>query len=149
MEAGEGLMRSWRRASGGRRALLLGWTNEGEGLTEGRGKESRSTVEKGTSVTLLISEVTGARHSHAERFLRACASAYTDRHPLADGSSFDPSFYARHSSFLSVASLRGLGGELLTAVLSAVPAASFRRRASPGYSSPACSGPHKRVRLYC
>jgi len=120
----------------------------GDPRSGGAGEYSPA-VAKGTSVTLLISEVTGARHSHAERFLRACASAYTDRHPLADGSSFDPSFYARHSSFLSVASLRGLGGELLTAVLSAVPAASFRRRASSGHSSPACSGPHKRARLYC
>mmetsp|Transcript_60469 Transcript_60469/g.107143 ORF Transcript_60469/g.107143 Transcript_60469/m.107143 type:complete len:139 (-) Transcript_60469:154-570(-) len=61
----------------------------------------------------LITEVTGARHRQAERFLRTCASAHAERYPRADDSDgTEPSFYARASALLSAACLRGLGDEL-------------------------------------
>ncbi|KAL1522775.1 hypothetical protein AB1Y20_017747 [Prymnesium parvum] len=63
-------------------------------------------------VNLLITEVTGARHRQAERFLRTCASAHAERYTRADDSDgAEPSFYARASALLSAACLRGLGDE--------------------------------------
>jgi len=100
--------------------------------------EYTEALRQGTTVTLLISEVTGARHSLGERFLRSCAAAaYAERHPTAAGPSADVrSFYSLHSSFLSTASLRGLGRQLRTKVLSSVSVSSLRRRAPTCSSSP-------------
>jgi len=102
--------------------------------------EYTEALRQGTTVTLLISEVTGARHSLGERFLRSCAAAYAERHPTAAGPSADRSFYSLHSSFLSTASLRGLGRQLRTKVLSSVSVSSLRRRAPTCSSSPPRAG---------
>lgn len=86
----------------------------------------------GTSVNLLLTEVTGARHPHAERFLRLCATAHAARFPHLGGKPAAFSFYAVNSALLSVACLRGLGTELRSRVLSAASGASLRRRAPAG-----------------
>ncbi|KAL1519134.1 hypothetical protein AB1Y20_003396 [Prymnesium parvum] len=82
----------------------------------------------GTTVNLLLTEVTGARHAHAERFLRLCAAAHAARFPHLDGKPSAFSFYAVNSALLSVACLRGLGGELRARILSRASGASLRRR---------------------
>ncbi|KAL1525770.1 hypothetical protein AB1Y20_020613 [Prymnesium parvum] len=74
--------------------------------------EYSDALRKGTSVNLLLTEVTGARHAHAERFLRLCASAHAARFPHLADSPATLSFYALHSTLLSVACLRGLGEQL-------------------------------------
>ncbi|KAL1503468.1 hypothetical protein AB1Y20_011952 [Prymnesium parvum] len=107
------------------------------------GEYSRALLQ-GTSVLLLISEVTGARHRHGERFLRACASAHAERYPPLDGAPFSASFYSLHSAFLSAASIRGLGSELRTRVISTTstaPAAPRPTRRLPSPVSPPGSGP--------
>eukprot|EP00327_Prymnesium_parvum_P022160 CAMPEP_0113283546 /NCGR_PEP_ID=MMETSP0008_2-20120614/29509_1 /TAXON_ID=97485 /ORGANISM="Prymnesium parvum" /LENGTH=119 /DNA_ID=CAMNT_0000134271 /DNA_START=2249 /DNA_END=2608 /DNA_ORIENTATION=+ /assembly_acc=CAM_ASM_000153 len=81
----------------------------------------------------LITEVTGARHRQAERFLRTCASAHAERYPRADDSDgTEPSFYARASALLSAACLRGLGDELR----SRRPASSPLSPAPPSVGAP-------------
>ncbi|KAL1523921.1 hypothetical protein AB1Y20_018839 [Prymnesium parvum] len=70
------------------------------------GEYSRA-VSLGTTVNLLLTEVTGARHAHAERFLRLCAAAHAARFPHYDGKPGTLSFYAVNSALLSAASLRG------------------------------------------
>ncbi|KAL1518975.1 hypothetical protein AB1Y20_003245 [Prymnesium parvum] len=117
----------------------------------GSSGEYTEALRQGTTVTLLISEVTGARHSLGERFLRSCAAAYAERHPTAAGPSADRSFYSLHSSFLSTASLRGLGRQLRTKVLSSVSASSLRRRVPTCSSSPPLGHPAPRAggRSFC
>ncbi|KAL1520586.1 hypothetical protein AB1Y20_022162 [Prymnesium parvum] len=117
----------------------------------GSSGEYTEALRQGTTVTLLISEVTGARHSLGERFLRSCAAAYAERHPTAAGPSADRSFYSLHSSFLSTASLRGLGRQLRTKVLSSVSVSSLRRRAPTCSSSPPSGYPAPRAggRSFC
>ncbi|KAL1526719.1 hypothetical protein AB1Y20_015416 [Prymnesium parvum] len=95
----------------------------------GSSGEYSAALRRGTSVTLLITEVTGARHPHCDRLLRSCAEAFAETHPSVDGPPASLPFYALHSSLLSVASLRGLGRQLHTRALSSVSAASLRRRA--------------------
>ncbi|KAL1507996.1 hypothetical protein AB1Y20_007597 [Prymnesium parvum] len=102
----------------------------GDPRVASKGEYSRA-LAAGTSVNLLITEITGARHRQAERFLRTCASAHAERYPRADDSDgAEPSFYARASALLSAACLRGLGDELRSRVLSSVSRASLRRLAS-------------------
>ncbi|KAL1522085.1 hypothetical protein AB1Y20_021728 [Prymnesium parvum] len=94
-------------------------------------------LRRGTSVNLLLTEVTGARHAHAERFLRLCASAHAARFPHLADSPATLSFYALHSTLLSVACLRGLGEQLRSRIVSSVSRASLRRRAPAGPCAPA------------
>ncbi|KAL1495783.1 hypothetical protein AB1Y20_016645 [Prymnesium parvum] len=114
----------------------------------GSAGEYSDALRKGTSVNLLLAEVTGARHAHAERFLRLCTSAHAARFPhLADSNMYytlyradSPatlSFYALHSTLLSVACLRGLGEQLRSRIVSSVSRASLRRRAPAGLCAPA------------
>ncbi|KAL1498993.1 hypothetical protein AB1Y20_013512 [Prymnesium parvum] len=111
------------------------------------GEYSRA-LAAGTSVNLLITEVTGARHRQAERFLRTCASAHAERYPRADDADgAEPSFYARASALLSAACLRGLGDELRSRVLSSVSRASLRRRPPADPVRPLRPSAHKRARL--
>jgi len=97
------------------------------------GEYSRA-VGLGTTVNLLLTEVTGARHAHAERFLRLCAAAHAVRFPHHDDKPAAFSFYAVNSALLSTACLRGLGGELRARVLANSSGASLRRRPPVGPS---------------
>ncbi|KAL1524326.1 hypothetical protein AB1Y20_019226 [Prymnesium parvum] len=97
------------------------------------GEYSRA-VGLGTTVNLLLTEVTGARHAHAERFLRLCAAAHAARFPHHDDKPAAFSFYAVNSALLSAACLRGLGGELRARVLANSSGASLRRRPPVGPS---------------
>ncbi|KAL1511841.1 hypothetical protein AB1Y20_005126 [Prymnesium parvum] len=103
----------------------------------GSAGEYSDALRKGTSVNLLLTEVTGARHAHAERFLRLCASAHAARFPHLVDSPATLSFYALHSTLLSVACLRGLGEQLRSRIVSSVSRASLRRRAPAGLCAPA------------
>ncbi|KAL1529590.1 hypothetical protein AB1Y20_000533 [Prymnesium parvum] len=100
--------------------------------------EYSDALRKGTTVNLLLTEgFTGARHAHAERFLRLCASAHAARFPHLAGDPTTLSFYALHSSLLSVACLRGLGEQLRSRIVSSVSRASLRRRVPLGPRGPA------------
>ncbi|KAL1498991.1 hypothetical protein AB1Y20_013510 [Prymnesium parvum] len=103
----------------------------------GSAGEYSDALRKGTSVNLLLTEVTGARHAHAERSLRLCASAHAARFPHLVDSPATLSFYALHSTLLSVACLRGLGEQLRSRIVSSVSRASLRRRAPAGLCAPA------------
>ncbi|KAL1508498.1 hypothetical protein AB1Y20_004599 [Prymnesium parvum] len=97
-------------------------------LTACYGEYSRA-VALGTTVNLLLTEVTGARHAHAERFLRLCAAAHAARFPHLNDKPAAFSFYAVNSALLSAACLRGLGSELRARILSSTSGVSLRRRA--------------------
>ncbi|KAL1511179.1 hypothetical protein AB1Y20_005995 [Prymnesium parvum] len=100
--------------------------------------EYSDALRKGTTVNLLLTEVTGARHAHAERFLRLCASAQAARFPHLAGDPTTLSFYALHSSLLSVACLRGWGSSCAPASSPPSPApSSLRRRVPLGPRGPA------------
>ncbi|KAL1523173.1 hypothetical protein AB1Y20_018128 [Prymnesium parvum] len=91
--------------------------------------ECSRAIALGTTVNLLLTEVTGARHAHAERFLRLCAAAHAARLPHLNDKPAAFSFYAVNSALLSAACLRGLGSELRARILSSTSGFSLRRRA--------------------
>ncbi|KAL1500691.1 hypothetical protein AB1Y20_013338 [Prymnesium parvum] len=113
----------------------------GFGIRTGPRPANTSARAPPSTVNLLLTEVTGARHAHAERFLRLCASAHAARFPHLAGDpttlSFTPSTPFTPPSSPSPASAAWLGEQLRSRIVSSVSRASLRRRVPLGPRGPA------------
>ena len=106
--------------------------SSGAGYVPADPGEYRGALACGQRVRLLLTEVTGARHSDTNSFLRACTLANTNR---LDGAASltsprGASFLKRHGDRLSIANLTGLGRALRRGTRRHRSVAQARRRAA-------------------